>query len=296
LNVTLNNDQQKESFRAAFLASASSRGVDDPVYYDVVFDLASRLAAFGDTTSTVSVAGAQGSGKSTFAELLSLTINEVTSRSAAVLCLDDFYLTHAEREILADRVHPMLRVRGVPGTHDIGMIKEALQALQQGRAVSVPVFDKASDDRARAPRIIDPVDIVVTEGWCWGAIPEDATRLAEPINEMEAEHDPDGIWRQYVNQQLAGDYQSLFNADVHVFLRVPSMEAVYRWRLQQEQGLPHPDRRNAMDQAAITKFVGNFERITRWMLEEMPARADLVVELNESHRIIRSYSKVTRYP
>ena len=36
-----------------------------------------------------------------------------------VLSIDDFYLSKAKRKRLAASVHPLLAIRGVPGTHDV---------------------------------------------------------------------------------------------------------------------------------------------------------------------------------
>src|SRR5262245_40723872 len=94
----------------------------------------------------VGLCGPQGSGKSTLAQLLQeqLLLRGV---QAAVLSLDDFYLTRAERAELGRRVHPLLCTRGVPGTHDIALATRVLDALGRSGTVAVPRFDKAKDDR-----------------------------------------------------------------------------------------------------------------------------------------------------
>src|SRR4051812_2939231 len=66
----------------------------------------------------VGICGAQGSGKSTLAIGL-LDGLRAAGIAAATLSIDDLYLTLAERERLAREVHPLLRTRGVPGTHDV---------------------------------------------------------------------------------------------------------------------------------------------------------------------------------
>src|SRR5665647_1556904 len=64
------------------------------------------------------ICGAQGSGKSTLARAIEREASE-RPIAAASLSLDDLYLTRTERETLACEVHPLLRTRGVPGTHDV---------------------------------------------------------------------------------------------------------------------------------------------------------------------------------
>src|SRR5690348_14070644 len=69
----------------------------------------------------VGLAGAQGSGKSTMAPRVAQQLEDAGLRTA-ILALDDFYLTHAERAERARTVHPLLATRGVPGTHDIALL------------------------------------------------------------------------------------------------------------------------------------------------------------------------------
>ena len=58
--------------------------------------------------------GAQGSGKSTMSARLARHLDAV-GLPTAVLSLDDFYLTRAERAAIGRTVHPLLETRGVPG-------------------------------------------------------------------------------------------------------------------------------------------------------------------------------------
>ena len=39
-----------------------------------------------------------------------------------------------------------------------------------------------------------------------------------------------------------------------------------------------------MSDAEIGQFIQHYERLTRWILEEMPGRADWVVKLNPDRR------------
>src|SRR5215469_14478781 len=119
--------------------------------------------------------GSQGSGKSTMAAFLKALL-EAEGLKAAILSLDDLYLTLPERERLSVEVHPLLKTRGVPGTHDVGLGHALIDVLTEGSAeVSMPRFDKAEDTRAPAetwPRVASPVDVILFEGWCFGAIPQ----------------------------------------------------------------------------------------------------------------------------
>ncbi len=247
-------------------------------------ELAALLAAsfLEERPRRIGIGGGQGAGKSTLAALLPPACAALGLR-ACVLSLDDFYLERRERQRLAERVHPLLATRGPPGTHDMALCADGIQALLGEGEVRLPVFDKGLDDRTGHRVVAGPFDLVVLEGWCVGARPLPAASLEAPINDLEAERDPDGVWRGFVNESLERSYAPLWDElDVLVQLRVPSLAAVRRWRLEQEGSRP-PDRR--MDAAAVARFVAHYERVTRSMLERPPGRADWVVTLDESHGI-----------
>ena len=107
--------------------------------------------------------------------------------------------------------------------------------------------------------------------------------LTNPSTRWKREDDPDGSWRSYVEATLAGPYADLKgDLDTLVFLKVPSLEAVRRWRLQQEGERPPEQRLTA---AAVNRFIEHYERITRRMLGTLPETADIVVELGDDHRV-----------
>lgn len=245
----------------------------------------------------VGLCGAQGSGKSTLARAV-VTGCEREGWRAAALSLDDLYLTRAERHLLARDIHPLLATRGVPGTHDVPLGLSLLAALETGASAPLPRFSKAEDDRA--PRRAWPLapahcEVLVFEGWCLGARPQPVEALATPVNALEAEEDADGRWRGYVNTALAGAYQSLFvRVDRLILLAAPDFAIVREWRLEQERELAR--RRGGgsgiMDEAGIERFIAHFERLTRYILDEMPARADLVVELDAQRRPKAMHARV----
>ncbi|MDH7973912.1 kinase [Sphingomonas sp. AR_OL41] len=245
----------------------------------------------GQRPIVVGLCGAQGCGKSTVAAGLAARI-----AGTAVLSLDDLYLPRQARVALGRRVHPLLATRGVPGTHDISLGLDVMAALDQGADAQLPRFDKASDDRA--PPAAWPVapggtPLLILEGWCIGACPQPAAALAKPVNALERDEDPDGIWRRCVNDALVGQYQTLFARIDHlVLLAAPDVATVERWRCEQESVLRKqaPTGVGVMTDAEISRFVAHYERLTRHILAEMPDRADLVVRLDHD----RAPGRVTR--
>lgn len=233
------------------------------------------------------ICGAQGSGKTTLVAALAEQLAGA-GRRVASLSLDDLYLTRAERQRLAREVHPLFATRGVPGTHDVPLGLETIAALERGEPASLPRFDKSRDDRApKADWPLAPAgtEVLLLEGWCLGARPQ--TDVTRPINALEAAEDPDGIWRAYANAALAGDYQRLFaRIDSLVLLAAPGWEVVANWREQQEAELRKKGGPQVMDADQVARFIQHYERLTRWILEEMPARADLTVRLGPQREVL----------
>jgi D-glycerate 3-kinase len=261
-----------------------------PEGFDGAFVAEALAAALTiDTRPAVfAIAGLQGSGKSTLAAQMA-AMAQAQSLSVAVLSLDDFYLTRAQRQTLAQQVHPLLAMRGPPGTHDTALACRTLDALRETDPVALPRFDKLSDDRlpeARWPRVDGPVDLVIFEGWCLKIPPETADALEQPINALERDEDPDGRWRHWCNQALEREYPALWRRlDALWFLQGPGFEVVPGWRWQQEQSLHRADpSRASMTRPQIDRFVQLFERVSRQALRTLPAIAQRTVHLDAQRR------------
>lgn len=240
-------------------------------------------------TRIVGLSGGQGSGKSTLTALVASYLEQIYNRRVATLSLDDIYLSKTVRRQLARSTHPLLETRGVPGTHDIELGQALLDALGGPGVVTLPMFDKGQDDLAPESewqQVAAPVDLVLFEGWCVGAPPQDDAALATPINALERDEDTGGKWRQHVNQALAGGYARLFaRLDDNIFLQVPDFDAVRRWRQEQELRLLERTG-HGMHTEELEHFIAHYERLTRHMLEAMPRHADLLLELGQDHAIV----------
>jgi D-glycerate 3-kinase len=275
------------AFLAAHGLPPSARTAVEQIHAPLADWIAAQRAGL-DRTLHVGLCGAQGSGKST-AALTVRHLLEARGLRVAALSLDDLYLTRAERLALAGSVHPLLATRGPPGTHDIALGEAVITSLGQPGPTAIPAFDKATDDRRPPhawPVFEGPADIVLLEGWCVGARPQPAEALARPINALERDEDPTGVWRRYVNDALVR-YQPLFaRLDKLILLKAPSFAVVERWRGEQEAKLRAAGQgQGVMTEAEVARFVQHYERLTRAILAE--GRADALVELDEHRELKR---------
>ena len=275
------------------------------VFTDLVEKIYRPLAAHIATHSAAlerpyyfAVNGAQGTGKSTMACFVQALLEQDFGRKVVVCSLDDLYKTKAERRLLADTVHPLLITRGVPGTHDMTLGQELLDALSKAgpeTVTAIPRFDKAIDDRAAMdtwPTCVGRPDVIIIEGWCMSAQAQDPATLAAACNALEAAEDQNCAWRSYVNECLQHSYQAFFKRfDALLMLKAPSLQCVANWRGEQEAKLR--DRVEAeggdgsalMDETALNRFLMHYQRLTMHMLDTMPKHADVVVHLAPDHSV-----------
>ncbi|MFK7897015.1 MAG: zeta toxin family protein [Myxococcota bacterium] len=235
----------------------------------------------------LAIGGGQGAGKTTLSELIAEAMGFMGKR-VCLLSLDDFYSTRVERVELARSVHPLFETRGPPGTHDVALLNTVLDQICAGRTndaeVVLPVFDKSLDDRSGERVFAGSADWVVLEGWCVGARALNPSLLARPLNTLEEELDPLGVWRRAGAQYLEESYVPLWSRfERTLFLRVPDLSAVRRWRLDQERARPEKRR---MGEAQVAEFVQYYERITRSMWEQEPLEGQLTAWLGEGHEVL----------
>lgn len=248
----------------------------------------------------VGINGCQGSGKSTLSEFIHDYIQHNTDLKVAVLSLDDFYFSQQVRSDLASKVHPLLKTRGVPGTHDTQHIQQVFTQLKQTDSpIALPRFNKATDNPFPSeewPKVDQAVDIVLFEGWCWGVPAQDELQLLDPVNALEKLSDNDAIWRTYVNQSLIKQYQPLYEEmNFWVLLKAPSFDSVYQWRLEQEQKLLNKstggDRSGIMSEQQVLEFIQYYQRLTEYSLTILPEKCDVVFHLGEERQIEKTTSK-----
>ena len=237
------------------------------------------------------IAGSQGIGKSTLVNILKNNIQKYYKKKVLTLSLDDYYLSKKERIKLSKLINPLLKTRGVPGTHDIKKLKKNVISFDKSKyPLQIPIFNKLTDDRSyRIRKEYNKKDILILEGWCCGCPPLEKKFLNKNINKLEKK-DTNNIWRNYYNNKLNNDYKSLFKMfDKTIFLKAPSFNFVLNWRLKQEKMNSSKNKDQIkMNKKEILYFISHYEKITKWMFKKLTHEADLVLKINQKQEIIKS--------
>ena len=243
-------------------------------------------------TKIIGLTGGQGSGKSTISQILKIILKEGFNLNTEIFSIDDFYKTLKERKAMSKKIHPLFLTRGVPGTHNTALLFKCLKNLKDKHfeKFSIPKFDKSIDDRLQKKfwqNIRKKPDIVIFEGWCVGASPQKNKDLIAPINVLEKEKDKKRTWRNFVNKELKTRYKKIFKLiDLMIFLKIPSFEYVYKWRLLQEKKLRITSKgKKTMSNKQVKNFIMFYERITRHMLKNFSKKAKFIIKIDNSHSL-----------
>ena len=237
--------------------------------------------------------GGQGSGKTTTTGILKIILKKFFKRNVYVISIDDFYKTLKDRKKMSYNIHPLFKTRGVPGTHDVNLVKNFFNFLikKKFKKFKLPKFDKSIDDRLKKKywySIKKRPEIIMLEGWCVGAKPQSNFFIKKPINILEKNEDKELIWRKYVNEKLKKEYKKIFAMIDHfVFMKIPNFNMVFKWRLLQENKLKKRSRfkKKIMSYNEIKRFVMFYQRITLQMIKDLSKSASIVMLLNKNHEI-----------
>jgi len=245
-------------------------------------------------TYFLGLSGGQGAGKTTITSLLNIILTNYFKKKVCIFSIDDFYKTLKDRKKLSKKIHPLLKTRGVPGTHDIKFIINYLKKikLKKNKVISLPIFDKSIDDRtikSKWKKINYIPDIIILEGWCVGAKPQSNKLLNKAVNILEKKEDLNFKWRNYVNKQLKNKYKYLFNKmnDI-IYMKVPNFSSLQKWRLKQENKLRLKNIKKKfkiMTNSEVLKFMMTYQRVTQQMFKDLPKIASIVLNLNKNHQI-----------
>ena len=246
-----------------------------------------------DRTLFLGFSGGQGSGKTTVTGILKIILKKFFKRRIHVSSIDDFCKTLEERNKISYAIHPLFRTRGVPGTHDINLIKIFFNLIKKKnfKRIKLPKFDKSIDDRLKKKywsTVKKRPEIVILEGWCVGAKPQLNSLIRKPVNILEKYEDRDLIWRKYINAKLKKEYKNLFAMiDYFIFMKIPSFDMVFKWRFLQENKLKKRShlKKKVMSSYEIKRFIMFYQRITLQMIKDLSKSASVVMLLKKNHEI-----------
>ena len=237
------------------------------------------------------LSGSQGVGKTTLLKLIKIIIKKKFNKKILSISLDDFYFDKKEREKISKNNHPLLKTRGVPGTHDIEYLLQTIKRFDESKyPIKLPLFDKLSDSRKKIQKLIKTkCDILILEGRCVGCPPISRKYLLSNINTLERQYDTNGKWRKYYNREIKTNYSKVFKEfSSIIYLKAPSFTNVLNWRIKQEKYLLKLNKKNilsGMSAKEIANFIEHYEKITKWMLKKMPALSDIVLYINKNQKI-----------
>ena len=253
-------------------------------------------------TMIVGLSGGQGTGKTTISSIIKIILEKYFKLNVFKISIDDFYKTRKERIILSKKVHPLLKTRGVPGTHDIDMMLNLFRKVKAKKlkSLSLPKFDKSIDDRLSKNKwykVKSKPDIVIFEGWCVGAKSQSTKQLIKPINSLERFNDKSMKWRKYVNLNLKNKYKKFHSMmDCLLYLKAENFALLRKWRLIQEKKLKikNKNKKNSkvMNKQEVLNFMMTYQRITEHMFKTATKHSSIVMSLNGHHQITKlKYNK-----
>lgn len=211
-----------------------------------------RLRSRPDICLIVAFVGGPGAGKTTLTRLIGTILTHGFGFRTASMSSDDFYLPKSER------LKRGLQWRGLPESHDVAALKEALDSLKNARAIPrLPRFDLGLDDRAGFDAIPGPLDFCLFEGWMSAALIDRFGRDAATF------------------------------ADYTIFLKM-DVESLRSARLEKESKIrSQSNLRLGLSPSAMERF---WEEIIRPGLDEFvfpfERSADLTISLDAAHHPI----------
>ena len=262
------------------------------IYIPMSFWIESKYKKKGKTLF-LGFSGGQGSGKTTVTGILKIILKNFFKREIYVSSIDDFYKTLKDRKKMSYTIHSLFKTRGVPGTHDINLIKKFFVLIKRKKfkKFKLPKFDKSIDDRIKKKywfNLKKRPEIVILEGWCVGAKPQPHILIKKPVNDLEKIEDRNLIWRKFVNKKLKNEYKKIFaKIDHFIFMKIPNFKMVFKWRLLQENKLRKKldAKKKIMSYNAVRRFIMFYERITLQMTKDLSKSASVVMLLKNNHEI-----------
>ncbi|GJJ76223.1 D-glycerate 3-kinase [Entomortierella parvispora] len=251
----------------------------------------------------VGISGPQGIGKTTITNKLVSTLTGAPHNLRVfTFSMDDLYLPF-KKQVELSQQHPnnkLIEFRGLPGTHDMDLgadtfrslclVNQRLALTSEGEKqhddgmnfVAVPSYDKALNagrgdqvPQSQWTRVEGPFDVVLFEGWSLGF---ESIRDPKALEAAYYKHTPFPPFYlaqhslasvEMVNRSLEA-YEAAWYSylDIFVHLSAPNLEAVFKWRAEQEQEL-WAARGTGMTEEQVKEFVSRFMPAYELYLERL---------------------------
>lgn len=254
-----------------------------PVYFWILRELdchLERIAASSSPQHRPFILGfccPQGGGKTTMTTFIE-TLLRAMGKNVQIASLDDFYVTNSEQQAISKEFanNRLMQFRGMPGTHDLPLLIDTMDALRQGKPVSIPKYDKTlfAGRGDRAPKdkwkhISESTDVVLIEGWCLGFEPVDKENLIDDDLAI-------------VNNALS-EFGSIYSRLDGLFLiEISNMDWVYDWRLQAERGTRAAGKPGLSDDQVVD-FVDRFMPAYKQYSAQLYRRPTPLIPHHELH-------------
>lgn len=210
----------------------------------------------------IGIQGIQGCGKTTLVQSLC-----AKNASIAHISIDDFYLPKNEIDTLfMTSKEPLWNGRGNPGTHDIGLLLETLDAFKKRIVTSVPVYDKYSHEGCgdrTGWRTLYPKDTLIVEGWCIGFVSRgNGSNIDNAVRKYEA---------------------LLEYLDAFLVLQPPSLEMAYVWREEAEKKARERGEGMSADdiKTFIDRYMFAYHEYAVKLYAQPPMKPCIVVKLDD---------------
>lgn len=133
-------------------------------YYQKQKEQVSRSGCY-----VIILAGPQGHGKTTLSSYLESRLNEHGHTTLAV-SIDNFYYPKNVLDTIIARGNALITSRGLPGTHEITALIQAVKKAKAGKSFAIYNYDKSAyggkgDRTAEQTQITKPLSFLIIDTW-----------------------------------------------------------------------------------------------------------------------------------